>query len=86
MSSITTAEIRGTLAEVLNRASYGKERLVITRRGRDIAAIVPVEDLALLEALEERIDLEEARKALAETTRKGGGVAWSDLKAKLGLA
>jgi len=84
MSSISTAEIRSALADVLNRTSYGKERLVITRRGRDIAAIVPVEDLALLEALEDRIDLEDARKALAETGRKGS-IPWTELKASLGL-
>ena len=84
MSSISTAEIRSALADVLNRTSYGKERVVITRRGRDIAAIVPVEDLALLEALEDRIDLEDARKALAETGRKGS-IPWTQLKARLGL-
>jgi hypothetical protein len=32
---------------------------------------VPVEDLKLLEALEDKIDLDEARQALSEAKRKG---------------
>ena len=41
------------------------------RRGKDIAAVVPIEDLHLLEELEDRIDLADARAALAETKKKG---------------
>jgi hypothetical protein len=45
---------------------------------------VPVEDVKLLEALEDRIDLEEAREALSETRRKGT-VSWGKLKKELEL-
>jgi prevent-host-death family protein len=58
-------EARDRLAELVNRAAYGKERLVLGRRGKAMVALVPVEDLEVLEAMEDRIDLEEARKALA---------------------
>jgi hypothetical protein len=40
--------------------------------GKSIAAIVSVEDLELLQALEDRIDLAAARKAL----KSRGRVAW----------
>jgi hypothetical protein len=46
-------------------------------------AIIPASDLELLEALEDRIDLDAARRALASS--KGQRVAWEDLKAELGL-
>ena len=82
VTTITTAELRGELAELLNRSRYGKERLLITRRGNAIAAIVPVGDLALLEALEDRIDIEDAKKAIAETHRKGG-IRWAEIKGGL---
>jgi prevent-host-death family protein len=59
-------EARDRLAELVNRAAYGKERLVLGRRGKAMVALVPVEDLEALEAMEDRIELEEARKALAE--------------------
>lgn len=54
------------LAELCNRVAYGGERLVITRRGKSRAALVSVEDLKLLQALEDAVDLAAARKALRE--------------------
>lgn len=69
---------------MVNRAVFGKERIVLTRRGRELAALVPIEDIELLHRIEERIDLDEARAALAETRTKGT-VAWSELKRDLGL-
>jgi len=50
---------------VVNRASYAKERVALTRYGHTMAAIVPAEDLDLLEAMEDRIDADDARKVLA---------------------
>ncbi|HEX6011169.1 MAG TPA: type II toxin-antitoxin system Phd/YefM family antitoxin [Geminicoccaceae bacterium] len=59
-------EARDRLAELVNRDAYDKERLVLGRHGKAMVALVPVEYLEALEAMEDRIDLEEARKALAE--------------------
>jgi hypothetical protein len=36
-----------------------------------VAAVVSIEDLRLLEALEDRMDLDDARAALAEAKKKG---------------
>ena len=80
-SKETAARARQSFAEIVNRAAYGKERVVIERRGKRLAAVVPLEDLALLEELEDRIDLEDARRAMKEK----GGVAWSQVKKDLGL-
>ncbi len=44
---------------------------MVRRRGKDVAALVPIADLRLLEDLEDRIDLADARAALAETKKKG---------------
>jgi len=84
MTKVSAAEARNEFSEILNRASFGKERIVLTRRGKDLAALVPIEDLELLERLEDRIDLEDARAALAEV-REGGTVSWEKLKSDLGL-
>lgn len=63
---VTAAEARDQLAELINRAAYGKERVVVSRRGKPVAAIVPLEDLEELEAAEDAADVEAARQAWAE--------------------
>jgi len=59
------------MADVLNRVAYAKERVRITRRGKEVAAVVPIEDLELIERLEDEIDIREAEKALRETRKEG---------------
>ena len=71
MKTLNTTDAREQLAEVLNRVAYAKDRVRITRRGKEIAAVVPIEDLELIERLEDEIDLQEAEKALAEARQEG---------------
>ena len=47
-----------------------KERVVLTRRGKDVAAIVPMDDLKILEAIEDHMDVTESEKIL-ERVRRG---------------
>ena len=71
---------------MINRASYGKERVALTRNGQTLAVLVSVEDLELLEAIEDRIDVEDARKALAEMKARGEKpLPWQAVKKRLGL-
>ena len=84
MSKITAAKAREQFSEVLNQTAYGKERIVLTRSGKDIVAIVPMDDLRLLEKLEDHLDLEDAKKAL-EDTKKNGTIPWKKIKRDLGL-
>ena len=74
---------RKDFADVANRVAFGKERVVLTRHGRKVVAVIPASDLELLEALEERIDLDEARAALAAS--RGKRVGLEELRAELGL-
>lgn len=71
MNVMTTVEAREHFSEFINRTAYGKERVVLTRRGKDIAVLVPLEDLKLLEELEDYLDLHDAREALKEAKKKG---------------
>lgn len=75
---------RDQLTALIKRAASGKERVVVTRNGKAIAAIVPIEDLKLLEEIEDRNDIKEARAALAEV-EKTGTTPWDEIKAELGL-
>ncbi len=49
MNELTAKDAARGFSEVLSRVAYGRERLVVTRRGRALAALVPIEDLAQLE-------------------------------------
>ncbi|MDO8588489.1 MAG: type II toxin-antitoxin system Phd/YefM family antitoxin [Armatimonadota bacterium] len=88
MTTVTTKEARNQLSELVNRAAYGKEHIVLTRRGKGLAALIPLEDLLALEQmmrrLEDQSDVEAARKALEEAERKGT-VPWEKVKEELGL-
>lgn len=77
-------DARKHFAELLNRASYRKERIIINRRGKGVAGIVPVEDIELLEKLEDELDIAAAKKALAEAKKKGTK-SWDDFKKEIGL-
>jgi prevent-host-death family protein len=50
---IPVTQARAELAELVNRVGYGGERLVLTRHGKPLAALVPATDMAILEPAEE---------------------------------
>jgi prevent-host-death family protein len=83
MAKIAVIDARKDLADILNRAAYGKERVVLTRRGKDVAAIVPMDDLNILEAIEDHMDVTESEKVLARV-RAGSEqvVSLEEVKAK----
>jgi prevent-host-death family protein len=82
MTRVPASEARGKFAELVNEVAYRHQRVILHRHGKDVVAMIPVEDLELLEALEDRIDVAAAKKALAE---KGPRIAWGKAKAELGL-
>ena len=66
MTRITASKARGEFGEILDRVARKRERILVRRRGKDVAALVPVEDLTLLEEIEDRRDAEEAKRRLAD--------------------
>ncbi len=73
---------RTRFAEAVNRAKFAGKRTLIRRHGKDVAAVVSVEDLKTLEALEDRLDLEDARRIMKKPGRL---IAWKRIKEDLGL-
>ena len=49
-----------------HRTAYGKERIVLSRRGKELLALIPLEDLHLLELAEDLIDVKDAAMAIKE--------------------
>ncbi len=84
---VNASEAREEFSEIINRVAYAHERVVIRRRGKELAAMIPIEDLRLLERLieeeEDRIDAEEAERILNDPTEER--VPWEEVKKDLGL-
>ena len=70
MARISASKARSDLAEVLNRVAYKGERILLHRRGKNVAAVVPVEDFEMLQKIEDHLDNEAADKALRNPRRQ----------------
>jgi prevent-host-death family protein len=81
MTVFDASQARASFSELTSKVAYGKERVVISRKGKRLVAVVPIEDLELLEALEDKGDLAAARKALKEK----GSKPWERFKRERGL-
>ena len=81
---VSVAEFRENIAEILNKVAFGKERVVLHRRGKEVACVLPIEALRFIQRFEDERDVREAEEALAEMREKGG-IPWEDLKKELGL-
>jgi prevent-host-death family protein len=83
MKEITTAEARRHMAELLSRAAYGKERFVVTRHGKELVAIVPLEEMRLLDRLRMLLSRKEFDAALAEVEASRTR-PWEEIRRELG--
>jgi prevent-host-death family protein len=78
------SEVRSTIAELVNRVHYRGDRIIIGRSGKELAAVIPMRDLRLLERLieeaEDRIDVAEAERIEAEEPES---IPWEDVRRDL---
>ena len=81
MTTVNITELRPKLSEYADDVCFRGERIVVERKGKPAFAMVSVEDFEAIEALEEKIDIQEAKKALA----KGKFIPLEKLEAELGL-
>lgn len=68
---LSTIEAKEQFADLVNRVVHGKERIILTRRGKEIAALIPVEDLKTLQQSQDKYDLHDAINALKEARHNG---------------
>jgi prevent-host-death family protein len=83
MTELTLSEARSDLAQLVERVHHRLERVCLTKHGCRVVAIVPIEDLELLEKLEGRFDRDAVRTALAEA---GLRFDYARLREELGLS
>jgi prevent-host-death family protein len=82
ITRLSLAELGENLEDTLKLVAAELRRVVVHHQGKDLAVLVSLEDLALIEETEDRFDVENAEAALAE---KGENIKLADLKAELGL-
>jgi prevent-host-death family protein len=89
MIHIPVSEFKNEISESINKVAFSKERISLQQHGKDVAALISMEDLKLLEdfeKVEDVIDLKEALKALKEIrSGKDKVVSWNDVKTDFGL-
>ena len=78
---IDVSEARKTFADLLSQVGFGKERIVLCRNGKKIAALIPIADLTFFERLEDEYDLAAARKTLENP----GWMTSKEARKKLGI-
>jgi prevent-host-death family protein len=83
LTTVTAVKARDNFSEVVARAAYGKERIYITKNGKNLAALIPVEDMKLLEEFEDRLDAAEADRIL-DTTKPEDLVPFEEYLRKRG--
>ncbi len=74
---VSTEELRRGLSQIVNRAAFGSNPVLITRRGRKIAAIVSIDDLILLERIRRRRDEIRSEQVPSDPSKVGLAMARS---------
>ncbi|NJP52233.1 type II toxin-antitoxin system Phd/YefM family antitoxin [Streptomyces sp. SBST2-5] len=87
---IPVTQARAELADLINRVVYGGERVVVTRHGKPLVALVSADDLRRLEELEQ---LQEPATATGEpvisavsTVREISPASAADERRRFGIA
>ena len=81
MQTLDASRIRQDFSDALNTVAFSGERIIISRHGKQVAVLVSVDDLAMLQALEDQMDVTLAKKALKEKK----SIPWAQVKKKLKL-
>jgi prevent-host-death family protein len=80
--AVPAAELRNRGSEIINAVAYGGEKVVLTRHGKPVAAIVSLLALDALKDIEDDADRRHVRKARADV-RKHGTISLAQIKARL---
>jgi prevent-host-death family protein len=80
---VSTIDAKAEFSDIINRVSHHQEHIILTRRGKEIAAIIPIEDYSRLQQNQNQNDLHEAVDALQEA-RSEGSMALETFKAGIG--
>lgn len=84
MHYVPAKQIRSDFTHIGEDVAFRGERYVVTRNGRDFLAIVSMEDLQMIRAIEDKLDNLAADKA-EENIARNGTISLEELERKLGI-
>ncbi len=67
---ISAKQAREGFSDIINQAAYAAKRTIVTRHGKEVAAIIPISDLERLHDPDRGIITEEVRRAFREEEKK----------------
>ncbi len=77
---ISATQLKNDFAEATGKVQHGGERIIVRRNSKEAFALIPIDDLRLLELIEDKIDILAAEKVLAESRPT---IPWEELKKEL---
>lgn len=87
IQKVTSEEVRDQLGELINRVMYLNERMVVTRRGKEVMALISMKDFELLEnildMLEDQNDKSILEQRLAAYQETGESISLEQFEAEL---
>lgn len=79
---VNTIDAKEQFTDLVNRVAHDNERVILTRRGKEIAVLIPIEDLKVLQDSQDKYDLRDAIEALKQA-RHMGTISLDKLKAEV---
>ena len=81
---VTVRELRSRFSELMGRAAYGNEEIVVTKNGSEHVAIIGIDELNRFHELEDQLDAFMAERA-GEEARKHGTIPHDEALRILGI-
>jgi prevent-host-death family protein len=84
MNAIAITQARNDLSDIVNRAFCINERTIIAKKGKNVAAVIGMEDFELLKSLEEAEDMVLAEMADEAMKEPGENISLEEMKKHFG--
>lgn len=81
---INTVDAKEQFTDLVNRVAHDRERVVLTRRGKEVAVIISLDDFKLLQESQNKYDLREALESFSEAREKGT-LTLNELETSIGV-
>ncbi len=82
LNTLSVTDLKKEFRKATGKVEHGQVRLVIERNNKAAFALIPIEDLELLQRVEDFIDAQAAEASMKDPRPS---IPWEDLKARLGL-
>ena len=81
---VSSREAKNRFGQIAGMVGFAKDRIIITRNGRDFMALISIEDLRLLETLEDFYEAQLVER-VRESIKRDGTVSHEGVAKELGL-